>query len=630
MVSLTLLQLIQEATEMNTDLDLEVKANSFRDYINENKKVKDILVWVWRTFLGKRSKKIIKQVLVLVLLANLIGVFTSYYAIRSIIDGVVSGNDNLLIVGFAALGTLLIISRIVNSAKNILREHFFADFGEKMNNRISRLFFEKSLGIHTSEDNILNESNVRKGHERLIDMVYVAAVDGPDLIAGIGVAYAMLWFINPIVALIMTLLMIVHLVWSGLVNYRLMVEGHPIEKKWRHLNRYRGERWKNVERVKSHAKETEELEALSRYYNEAIALDLKLWTAVLISWCKRGIASIFIYIGALIYGVRQIRLGELSPGWIYPMFSLSTQVFDNLWKVSDLERRIHYNLWSVGTLKEALSLPTGLNFRENAVELPRNSPCKIEFDAVSYKFGEDDRSSLILNDISFTIEPEEKVALIGTSGAGKSTLMKLLLRYMDPTSGTIRIDGHDLRDIDLASWLAIVGYIPQQPQVLNGSIRYNALYGVPKNKAESISDEYIWEQVRMLQVDFGERLTDGLDTGIGERGVKLSGGQNQRLMILAAVMKDPGFVVVDEATSSLDSSTEKLVQAGLEKALSRNCGALVIAHRLNTVRRCDKFVVIEPVNGSGSKIVGTGRSFEELYETCPRFRKLAEDQEVRI
>ena len=615
---------------MDADFDLEVRANGFRDYLNENRKVKDILVWVWRSFLSRTSKRTIKLVLALVLLTNLIGVFTSYYAIRAIIDGVVSRNDNLLIGGFVSLASLLVISRLVNSAKNILREQFFADFGEKMNDRISRLFFEKSLGMHTSEDNILNESNVRKGHERLIDMVHVAVVDGPDLLAGLGVAYAMLWFVQPVVALIMTLVIVVHLAWSGLLNYRIMVEGYPIEKKWRHLHRYRGERWKNIERVKSNAKENEELEALGRYYDEARVPELKLWTAVFISGCKRGIVSVFIYVGALIYGVRQIRLGDLSPGWIYPIFSLSTQVFDNLWKVSDLERRIHYNLWPVGTLREALSLPIGLNFREDAVELPKNSPCRIEFDSVSYGFGEDKNSSLVLNNISFTIEPEEKVALIGTSGAGKSTLMKLLLRYMDPTRGTIRIDGHDLRDLDLASWLAIVGYISQGHQVFNGTFRSNALYGIPKNEAESISDEYIWEQVRMLQGDFGERLTEGLDTKIGERGVQLSGGQNQRLMILAAVMKNPKFMVIDEATSSLDSTTEKLVQAGLEKALSRNCGALVIAHRLSTVRKCDKFIVIEPVNGSGSQIVGMGRSFEELYETCPRFRTLAEDQEVRI
>ena len=208
--------------------------------------------------------------------------------------------------------------------------------------------------------------------------------------------------------------------------------------------------------------------------------------------------------------------------------------------------------------------------------------------------------------------------------------MKLLLRYMDPTSGRIMIDGHDLRDIDLDSWLSIIGYIPQQPQIFSGTMRYNATYGLSGDKLKSVSDDYLWEQARMLQVDFGERLINGLDTMVGERGVKLSGGQSQRLMILAAVMKDPKLMIIDEATSSLDSSTEKLVQSGLDNVLSGDCGALVVAHRLSTVRKCDKFVVIEPMNGSGGKVVGVGKSFEELFEICPQFRKLAEDQELRI
>ena len=102
-------------------------------------------------------------------------------------------------------------------------------------------------------------------------------------------------------------------------------------------------------------------------------------------------------------------------------------------------------------------------------------------------------------------------------------------------------------------------------------------------------------------------------------------------MILAAAMKSPRFMIIDEATSSLDSSTEKLVQAGLEKVLSRNCGALIVAHRLSTVRRiCDKFIVIEPINGSGSKVVGVGKNFEELYDSCPQFRKLSQDQDIKI
>lgn len=615
---------------MNEDLDLEVKARSFQDYVNENKKITDILLWVWRVFLSGRSKRIVKEVLGLTLVANLLGVLTSYYAIRNIIDGLFARNLDLLILGFVWLAFLHLVVRFIKSVNNIRREHFFADFGYQMNDKVSRLFFEKSLGTHTSEDNILNEANISRGFEGLRAIIVISMVDLPDLLITLCVAFVALWFVDPVLALIMTFFIIFHLVWSGLVNYMIMTVGYPIEKKWRFLTRFRKERMRGVERMKTNAKEEEELENLRKYYNEAIVPDLKLWIKVFKLWWGRGTISIFIYLGALIYGVRQIWLGKLSPGFIYPMFTLATQIFDNLWKMGDLERLIHYNLWAAENLKEALSLPVGLTFKENAIVLPANSPCRIEFNSVSYRF-KDDNSPLVLSDISFTVEPEEKVAIVGTSGAGKSTLTKLLLRYMDPTSGSVKIDGRDLRDIDLNSWLNLIGYISQTPQVWNDTVRSNALYGVPASEKTIISDEYLWEQARGVQVDFGERLVNGLDTIVGERGVKLSGGQNQRLMILAAIMKNPRFMIVDEATSSLDSSTEKLVQAGLEKALSRNCGALIIAHRLSTVRRlCNKFIVIEPVNGSGGKIVGVARSFGELYETCPQFKKLADDQDIKI
>jgi len=616
---------------VNEDLDLEIRARKFKDYLNENKKVKDILVWVWRVFISDRGKKILKQTLVLTFLASIMGVMTSYYAIKNILDGMVLRDVSLTINGFIALSVILVAARIINSAKSIRREYFMADFGAKLTDKVSRLFFEKSLGTHTSEDNLLNESNISKGCERLSNMINIMTIDCPDLVVGLTVSFVALWFVNSVVAFIITFMIIIHLTWSGFTNYWLMMEGAPVEKKWRFLNRFTKERWKNIERVKSNAKENEELGALNKYYDEAITLDLKLWIAVLTSWCKRGIFSVFIYVGALVYGMRQIWVGHLSPGFLYPMFALSTQIFDNLWKVGDLERKIHYDLWSVGVLKEALNLPVGLSFKANAVKLSRNSPCHIEFDSVSYRFNGGNSAPLVLSDILFTIEPNEKVAIIGTSGVGKSTLMKLLLRYMDPTSGTVRIDGQDLKEINLESWLSIIGYIPQTPQIWNDTIRGNALYGMSGNITKDISDEYLWKQARSVQVDFGERLTEGLYTRIGERGIKLSGGQNQRLMILAAIMKEPRFMVIDEATSSLDSSTEKLVQAGLERALSRNCGALVIAHRLSTVRRiCDKFIVVEQVNGSGGKIVGMSKSFKELYENCPQFRKLADDQDIKI
>jgi ABC-type lipoprotein export system ATPase subunit len=160
------------------------------------------------------------------------------------------------------------------------------------------------------------------------------------------------------------------------------------------------------------------------------------------------------------------------------------------------------------------------------------------------------------------------VALLGASGAGKTTVMRKLLRFDDPTSGCVLIDGIDLRTIRQASWRRGIGYIPQQAQVFDGSIRYNLTYRLKTEERAKITDAELWKLMQLLQIDFKDRLTHGLDTIVGKNGIKLSGGQAQRLMIGAAVIKRPWLLVVDEATSSLDSATEHEVQARLATVLS--------------------------------------------------------------
>jgi ABC-type multidrug transport system fused ATPase/permease subunit len=205
---------------------------------------------------------------------------------------------------------------------------------------------------------------------------------------------------------------------------------------------------------------------------------------------------------------------------------------------------------------------------------------------------------------------------------------------MDPEEGSVRVGGVDLRDIALRSWTRLVGYIPQQPQVLDGTIRYNLLYGLPPEARANVTDEELWELMRKLEIDFGERLTHGLDTVVGRRGIKLSGGQAQRLMIGAAVMQRPRFMIIDEATSSLDSTTEKSVQRGLAELLEPTTSALIITHRLSTVRRlCSKFIVLTQAAqraDSSGQVEAVAGSFEDLYALSPTFRRLADDQGVPI
>jgi len=239
----------------------------------------------------------------------------------------------------------------------------------------------------------------------------------------------------------------------------------------------------------------------------------------------------------------------------------------------------------------------------------------------------------ILRNVSLTIEPGEKAALIGPSGAGKTTIMRLLMRYMDPTSGTILVDGHDLRDIRLSSWLNLIAYVPQQAQVFDGTVRDNLLYRFT-DEPITVPDRELWAIMRKLKIDFGDRLTDGLDTRVGRHGIELSGGEQQRLMIGAAAMRKPVFMVVDEATASLDATTEKAVQRGLEEVLGNYISALIITHRLSTVRRlCSKFFVLRDSEGLAageSQLEAAASTFEELYEISPTFRMLADDQGVVI
>ena len=194
----------------------------------------------------------------------------------------------------------------------------------------------------------------------------------------------------------------------------------------------------------------------------------------------------------------------------------------------------------------------------------------------------------VLRDVSLRIEPGEVVALVGPSGAGKTTVASLLPRFWDVTTGRITLDGVDVRDLSFADLRGAIGMVPQEPALFSGTVRENIAYARPE-----ASEAEVAAAARAAHaMEFIERLPDGLDTRVGERGVKLSGGQRQRLAIARVFLKDPAVVVLDEATSSLDTESEQLVEAAMEELL-RGRSTLIIAHRLSTVRRANRVVVME-------------------------------------
>jgi ATP-binding cassette subfamily B protein len=214
-----------------------------------------------------------------------------------------------------------------------------------------------------------------------------------------------------------------------------------------------------------------------------------------------------------------------------------------------------------------------------------SGPCVVEFEHVSFAY---EANRQILFDVDFKVGAGRTVAVVGHSGSGKSTLARLLFRFYDTTSGSVKINGSDLRALQQASVRAAIGIVPQDTVLFNDTIFYNIQYGRPTAPREEVVAAAKAAHIH----DFIERLPDGYQTRVGERGLKLSGGEKQRVAIARALLKNPPILIFDEATSALDSKTEKAIQAELEQvAVGRT--TLIIAHRLSTVMNADEILVLD-------------------------------------
>lgn len=226
----------------------------------------------------------------------------------------------------------------------------------------------------------------------------------------------------------------------------------------------------------------------------------------------------------------------------------------------------------------------------NPVSLAKPLKGEVELENVSFAYG--NALPEVISDLSLHIAPGEVVALVGPSGAGKTTVASLIPRFWDVTSGTIRVDGHDVRELALEDLRGAIGIVPQEPALFSGTVRENIAFALTDDGHTASEDDIRRAAQAAHATEFIDRLVEGFDTLVGERGVKLSGGQRQRLAIARVFLKNPAIVILDEATSSLDSESERLVEEAMEELLQGR-STLIIAHRLSTVQRADRVIVID-------------------------------------
>lgn len=591
-----------------------------------------VLAWIWHELVSKEGKRhLVRMGGVMLLSALLLALQPLIFA--QIINHVQSQATAILLTCTAALAVTVFLQLGAQFVQEIVREHAWNRTMFSMHYRINELFYEKSLGQHSEEGSTLNYTTIDRGKSRIETIQQMLLFDTGGMIIQVTFSFLLLWLIGWWVGLVATMLVTIHLLWSLYLNYHIARDTESIELEFRAQGRQVNERWEKIARVKTSGKSSSEHARLFGWYDDILAKDLHFWC-----WCirqgkTRDAVILVARVMVIAYGAYLVHKGVWQIGTLVPLYAWITDLSQNLGWIGNAERRVNQQVPYIKAMRTALM--TVPSFGEvTGQEMQHVEPIKVAFKDVCLEYGEEGVTYPILKGVSFTIQPGEKVALLGPSGAGKTSIMKLLLRYMDPTSGEIWVNGSRLTDVQLESWMAHVGYIPQQPQVFDGTIRYNLTFGLSEERRSSITDEEIWDVMRQLQIDFGARLTDGLDTMVGKDGMKLSGGQAQRLMIGAAVIKKPIFMVIDEATSSLDSSTERLVQQGLQQVLAGPTGALIVAHRLSTVRMmCNRFMVLSPlehVRAGAPQVEAQAHSFEELYACSPTFRRLADDQHVIV
>ena len=566
--------------------------------------LKAVLPYLWPVGRFDLKLRVVLALLCLVL-AKVITVLTPFaykYAVDALTGAQPKGSTQaaavLLIAGPIAMVVAYGIGRVMMVVFAQLRDALFAKVGQSAVRRLAIKTFRHlhalSLRFHL-ERRTGGLSRIIERGTKGIDTIlrYSLFNTFPTIIEIAFVAGILWWNFGPVYALVILVTIVFYTgftYWATewRINLRRVMNDADTDANTKAIDSLL-----NFETVKYFGNEEHEAQrfdrSLARYEKAAV----RTWISLAILNAGQAVAFSLGLAAIMIMAAVDVAHGRASVGDFVMVNALMIQLYMPLNFLGSVYRDIKQGLIDIEQMFDLLAVDTEIKDAQGAREL-RVTTGEIIFDRVDFAY---DRRRPILKKISLAVPPGNTVAIVGSSGAGKSTISRLLYRFYEPTGGKIEIDGQDIASVTQKSLRAAVGMVPQDTVLFNDTIFYNIRYGRP-----DASDEEVYEAAKLAHIhEFVMTLPNGYQTMVGERGLKLSGGEKQRVSIARTILKGPPILILDEATSALDSRTEQDIQKAL-KQVSRNRTTIVIAHRLSTVVEADEIIVLE-----GGRIAERGK-----------------------
>lgn len=520
------------------------------------------------------------------------------FIIKVIVDGIVAHNSGKS-VDSQEIVVLVVLMLIVNLAIATISNYggFLGDMlGVKLNRLLSQKYYDHLLKLPLSYFDETQAGKITSRLDRSIVTISTLVQSFANTFVGffltsIFTIAVMAFFAWP-VALMLAALFPIYIWLTTLSSRDWQKRQGPINEKTDITKARFVESVGQIRVVKSFVQEVREFNFMSKNFS-GILKDTKLQS---MNWhwydvARRGFLGV-IFTGIYGYIIWQAWSNNITLGTLTLLLQLAIQAQFPLFAISFIIDNLQRAEAGSRDYFEAMKIVPNIADAKDAVELKLKKG-EVQFKNVTFSYQD---NKTVLKNFSFTIKPNTKIALVGESGEGKTTVTNLLLRFYDPDSGSVLIDGQDIAQVTQTSLRQNIGVVFQDPNLFSGTIRENVSYAKP-----DASEKEILQAITAANaLGFVEKLPQGLDTQIGERGVKLSGGQKQRLAIARAILKNAPILILDEATSSLDSKAEHEVQAALQE-LMKNRTTIIIAHRLSTIASVDEIIGIK-----GGKIVEQG------------------------